>query len=353
MKDNKEISRRELLRLMGVVSVSAVLSACNAKTSTPDPTAVPSVTGTHTSNVNPPSSLIKETQADVQNTPEKLVSPMGSATPAPPDAAYLSAIHGEDAATVTAAAIAAIGGIERFVKSGQNVVIKPNICTDYYPYEYAATTNPEVVAILVRLCLGAGASRVRVMDHPFGGTSESAYARSGIGDAVALAGGEMEIMNRNKYQILEIPEGLSIKESSFYKPFLDADVIINVPIAKHHRLARLTLGGKNFLGVIGYPAAMHSDLGQRVADLVSKVRPHLTVVDAIRTLMNNGPTGGDLNDVRLTNMVVASHDIVAADAYAATLFGLQGSDIGYIQAAANMGLGSMDLDSIKLEEYTL
>jgi uncharacterized protein (DUF362 family) len=261
--------------------------------------------------------------------------------------------RGADPAAITEAALAAIGGIERFVRPGNDVIIKPNICTDYYPYEYGATTNPEVVATLVRLCLAAGAKRVRAMDRPFGGSPKSAYARSGIEDAVNAAGGEMELMNRNKFRKTAIPDGRSIQEWSIYQEVLDTDVLINVPIAKHHSLARLTLGAKNLLGVIANASGIHANLGQRTADLTSAVRPTLTVVDAVRTLMRNGPTGGNLADVRMSNTVIASHDIVAADAYAATLFDLTGSDIPYVKAAAEMGLGTLDLDSVLIEEMAI
>jgi uncharacterized protein (DUF362 family) len=254
---------------------------------------------------------------------------------------------------MTHAALAAIGGIERFVKNGDDVIVKPNICVDYRSYEYAATTNPQVVAALVELCLGAGARRVRVMDSPFAGSGESAYARSGIAEAVAAAGGAMEVMNPAKFRRTEIPDGRDINAWSVYQDVLAADVVIDVPIAKHHSLARLTLGGKNLMGVIQKRGGIHANLGQRIADLVSLVRPNLTVVDAVRTLMAHGPTGGNLNDVRLTETIIASHDIVAADAYAATLFDLKGSDIVYVRTAAEMGLGTLDLDSVKIEEIAV
>jgi uncharacterized protein (DUF362 family) len=261
--------------------------------------------------------------------------------------------RGEEPRAITQAALAALGGIERFVKSGHDVIVKPNICVDYRSYEYGATTNPEVVAALVELCLGAGARRVRVMDLPFGGSPESAYATSGIAGAVKAAGGQMEVMNGAKFRETEIPEGRDISSWQVYQEILSADVVINVPVAKHHSLARLSLGGKNLLGVVSTPSLIHANLGQRIADIVSLVRPTLTVVDAVRTLMAHGPTGGNLDDVRLTNTVIASHDIVAADAYAATLFDLTGNDVAYVKAAADMGLGTLDLDKVKVKEIAV
>jgi len=138
-----------------------------------------------------------------------------------------------------------------------------------------------------------------------------------------------------------------------YPDILEADLVINVPIAKHHGSTRLTLGSKNLMGVILDRGMMHLNLGQRIADLSSLVRPKLTVIDAVRILTNNGPTGGDLADVHQKDTVIASRDIVAADAYATTLFGLTGTDIGYIQASADMGLGTMDLSSINIQEISL
>jgi uncharacterized protein (DUF362 family) len=269
------------------------------------------------------------------------------------DQDYLAAAHGSDPAAITRAALAALGGIERFVKPGQQVIIKPNICVDYHPPEFAVTTNPIVVGTLVSLCLGAGAKRVRVMDTPLGGTAQSAYAVSGIEDAVKTAGGEMEIMSSFKFSKTTIPLGKDITSWNIFQDALDADVLIDVPIAKQHSLARLTLGEKNLLGLVTDPNLIHQNLAQRVADLVSVIRPTLTVVDAVRILMAHGPTGGSLNDVKQTNTVIASHDIVSADAYAATLFGLTGAEIPYIQAAMDMGLGTLDLKSIKVGEINV
>lgn len=335
-KRMKPITRRQFLKWMGAAAGGALLwnSGCAVKTATP------------TQNGTMATQPVVSTTEVSPTTTAKAIS-----TPSP--TSYLSVIHGSDPDAITRAAIAAIGGMERFIKSGQSVVIKPNICVDYHTYEYAATTNPIVVGTLVSLCLQAGASKVKVMDMPFGGTPESAYAISGIADAVKAAGGEMEVMSSVLFEEVAFPDGIDIKKWEVYRGALDADVLIDVPIAKNHSMAKLTLGGKNLLGLIRNPNQIHRNMGQRVADLVSLFRPDLTVIDAVRILLDNGPTGGNLNDVKQTNTVIASADIVAADSFATTLFGMRGEQIGYIKAAAAMGLGTMDLSSIKMEEVTL
>ena len=269
------------------------------------------------------------------------------------DQAYLAVARGSDPDTIVQAALAALGGIERFVKNGQDVILKPNICVDYHPPEYAATTNPQVVGALVKLCLGAGAKRVRVMDSPFGGTASSAYSMTGIAEAVKAASGVMEVMSPLKFKQFDIPLGVDLKSWEVYRDILETDVLIDVPIPKHHNLARLTVGCKNLLGTIKNANQIHQNLGQRIADLVSLIRPTLTVVDAVRILMNHGPTGGSLNDVKQTSTIIASHDIVAADAYSVTLFGMKASDIPYLKKSAEMGLGTLDLESVKVEEVSV
>ncbi len=258
----------------------------------------------------------------------------------------LAVARGPSPADITAAAVAALGGMEAFVKPGADVIVKPNICTGYYGPEYAATTNPEVVGTLVSLCRRARAGRVRVMDTPFGGPAEEAYRVSGIRTAVEKAGGEMEIMSPAGFRTYRIPDGRDLDSWPIYTDILACDVLIDVPIPKDHGSTRLTLGGKNLLGVILDPGDIHTNIGQRTADLISACRPSLTVVDAVRVLTANGPTGGDLNDVERLDTVIASADIVAADAYAATLFDLTGADIPYVQAAYDMGLGEMDLEKV-------
>jgi uncharacterized protein (DUF362 family) len=278
------------------------------------------------------------------------------ATPATAAAAYLAVARGAgaDPAELTRRAIAAIGGIEQFVKPGANVVVKPNICNAYHGPEYASTTNPDVIAAIVALCLGAGAKHVRVMDFPFGGSPQASYETSGIAAAVKAAGGEMETMNRLKFNKTAIPQGKILRSSNIYSDILDADTVINVPIAKTHGSATLTLGMKNLMGVIQDRNALHArGLHQCIADLNSAVKPQLTIVDAIRILTANGPTGGNLDDVKRLDTIIASADVVAADAYATGLFGMKPADVKYIKLGAEMGLGTLDLGSIRIEEIAV
>jgi len=342
------ITRRAFLRLLGASLGSAaagrLMAACNF---------VPMADEAVTSAVSAPATIALPTQEAFEPLAPTEARTEAPAEPEPtavswPDLAV--ARGGDDPALLVERSLAALGGMTRFVPRGSSVLIKPNICVAYHTYEYAATTNPWVVGALVRLALEAGARKVSVLDYGFGGSPEQAYAKSGIQDQVLAAGGEILPVSRLQFLSTEIPQGLDLRSADIHDAALHSDVVINVPIAKHHGLARLTLGMKNLMGVILDRQAIHRNMGQRLADLTSRIRPALTVIDAVRILTDNGPTGGSLDDVQKLDTVIASPDIVAADAYGATLFGLQPSDLSYIAAGAAMGLGRSDLASLRIEE---
>jgi uncharacterized protein (DUF362 family) len=360
-----KISRREFLRSlaagMGVIAFEQLLAACGLNpTETPQipPSFAPRAQPTATrSSLLEPTNTANSTQ-DIPRAPGATPSRAPAANaPAPtlpptpnPD---LVVARGGEPEELARRALAALGGIERFVPKDSRVIVKPNICVAYHSYEYAATTNPFLVGALVKLCLEAGAREVQVLDEPFGGSAEQAYQISGIQEQVEAAGGKMVVMPRMKYARHPIPNGIILKEIDIYDDILNADAVINVPIAKHHNLARLTLGMKNLMGIIQNRPAMHSNIGQKLADLSSLVHPTLTIVDAIRILVANGPTGGNLDDVQKLDTLVASPDLVAADSYAATLFGRQPQELDYIIAASAMGLGNSDLSSLRIEEVVV
>jgi uncharacterized protein (DUF362 family) len=291
-----------------------------------------------------------EPQSTATQEPLSTETPSPSPTMTPAD--LVVARNGEPEEMVRAA-VKALGGMGKFVKPGDEVIVKPNICVAYHTYEYAATTNPWVVGAVVKLALEAGAKRVKVMDYPFGGSGEQAYYKSGIQAEVQKAGGKMVVMSGIKFVDTAIPGGKDLKSRRIFDDVLRADVLINVPIAKHHSGAILTLAMKNLMGVIYDRQYMHHNLWQRLADLSTRVRSHLVIVDAVRMLMAHGPSGGDLGDVKKADTIIASPDIVAADSYAATLFDYQPDDLGYIVKGAEMGLGIKDLSKLRIEEFSL
>ena len=357
------LSRKDFLRILtagaGTLAADQILIACGQQpeqkaTSTPLPSATTRIAATDTAIPTQPviptvTDQPQETRVGNEAISTATIAPSPTSA-SPPDLVVVR--HGEPEILVQRA-IQALGGMGLFVKSGDLVIIKPNICVAGRSPEYAATTNPWVIGALVKLCLEAGAAKVSVMDTPFNGTAEEAYTTSGIRAQVEAAGGEMAYMPGFKYVSVDIPNGKSLHKTAINDDVLKASVFINVPIAKDHGSTRLTLGMKNLMGVIKNRQTLHSDLGQNIADLASRVRPTLTVIDAVRILTANGPTGGDLNDVKKLDTLIASTDIVAADSYAATLFGLQPSDIEYIVAGAAMGLGRSDLSSLNIAEINI
>jgi uncharacterized protein (DUF362 family) len=255
--------------------------------------------------------------------------------------------EGIDYSAITRSAVAALGGMSRYVKAGDTVVIKPNMGWDRRP-EQAATTHPLVVKALAEECLKAGAKRVRVFDNSNNDMRRS-YENSGIPAALKdLKNVEVRFMEDEKYKKVPL-KGVFLKEWEIYGDALSADVLINVPIAKHHSLTGLTLALKNVMGVMGGNRGfIHRQIEDALADVNSAVKSHLVVIDATRILTNHGPTGGSLKDVKILNKVIASTDIVAADAYATGLFGMKPQDIAITVTAAKRGLGEIDLEKVRI-----
>lgn len=257
------------------------------------------------------------------------------------EAPDLVVAQGPSPARITRVAVDAFGGMRRFVSRGDVVVIKPNIGWDRPP-EYAATTNPEVVGTLVRLCFEAGAKKVRVFDHTVS-SPRRAYKQSGIADGAAAAGAELHFVEDRKFREMKI-QGETLKSWPLYTEIFEADKIINVPIAKVHGTSVLTLGMKNWMGVMGgWRGRIHQRIDPCLVDMARTVRPALVVLDAVRILVANGPTGGDLADVRLLNTVAVGRDQVAVDAFGSTLFGLKEDALGCVRLGHEAGLGNMRL----------
>ncbi len=272
----------------------------------------------------------------------------GWAAPPVPD---LAVVRGPSPEAITRAAVDALGGIRRFVSAGDVVVVKPNIGWDRTP-EYGANTHPAVVAALVTLCFEAGAGKVKVFDRPVN-DPRRCYRQSGIAGAAEAAGAEVRYVDERKFKTVKL-DGLALKDWPLYEEILEADRVINVPVAKTHGLSTLTLGMKNWMGVMGGSrASIHQKINESLVDISMAIKPTLIVLDAVRVLTANGPQGGNLKDVKKLDTIVAGVNQVAVDAYGTTLFGLKSNDIGYVRIAAQKGFGPMDIARMKIRKISV
>jgi uncharacterized protein (DUF362 family) len=263
----------------------------------------------------------------------------------PEGAVQFAIARGPDAASNVRRAVEALGGIGAFVRPGERVVIKPNVGWNRVP-EQAANTNPDVVAEIVREVIAAGASKVWITDSPVN-SAERCFERSGIRAATGKAGGTIVMPDSNAFREVSL-SGRALKAADVLWPFVEADKVINVPLAKHHGMSRATLSMKNWYGVLGgHRVRLHQDLHTSIVDLATMMKPTLTVMDATRILLANGPTGGSLADVKRVDAVAVSTDEVALDAFGAELLGLRPADVTFIMEAQRLGLGTADWRGLK------
>lgn len=255
--------------------------------------------------------------------------------------------EGKNYEDITKSAINAVGGMNNFVKKGDVVVVKPNIGWDRKP-EFAANTHPLVVKAIVEDCLRAGAKKVKVFDRTCNDPRRS-YDNSGITDVLkGMSKVELKHIDYDRFKRIAL-NGVFLKEWELYDEALNADVYINVPIAKHHGLTGLTLSIKNIMGIMGGNRGyIHRNIENALADIHTVFKTHLNIIDATRILIDNGPQGGNLKDVKVLHKVIASTDKVALDAYATTLFGLKPEDIAISKIAYQRGLGEINLNKIKV-----
>lgn len=275
---------------------------------------------------------------------------IGGGSPLPFD---LVAVMGGEPDVMFDRAIQSLGGIGAFVKKGQTVVVKPNIGWDSTP-EKAANTNPLLVKHIVKQCLAAGAKRVYVFDHTCD-SWKKCYASSGIEAAVKEAGGEMvSADSEGNYHSIKIPRGKKLQEAKEHELILSSDVFINVPVLKNHNGAQLTVAMKNLMGIVWDRGNWHrTDLHQSIADFATYRNPTLNVVDAYRVMKTHGPRGISVNDTVLMKSLLVSPDMVAVDTAAAKMFGMDPAHINYLRYAQEMGVGTMNLESLRINRIKI
>jgi uncharacterized protein (DUF362 family) len=265
----------------------------------------------------------------------------------PEHAGRLVTARGQGPTANVRRALAAIGGIEAFVKPGERVAIKPNCAWDRTP-EQAANTDPDVIGELVRQCLSAGAEAVTVLDSTCNDPGRT-FKRSGIEKAARDAGASVENQRSTGTVRLDLG-GTTLGVWEVLRPLAEADRVINVPVVKHHSLSRATLGMKNWFGaLVGRRSNLHQRIVQVCAELGAVFKPTLTVIDATRILTSGGPTGGSLALVNPADRLAVSTDPVAAEAWGASLLDLDPGQLPHIAIAARLGLGTADWKSVVVE----
>ena len=274
------------------------------------------------------------------------------------DAIDIMAVMGGEPAEMFKRAIAEMGGMGKFIKAGQTVVIKPNIGWDRKP-ELAADTNPDLVAEIVRQCLAAGAKEVSVFDHTCDDWIKC-YKSSGIEDAAKAAGAKMLPADKESYyRTVSLPKGKSLKDAKIHQAILDNDVWINVPILKHHGGANLSISMKNYMGIVWDRRIFHrNDLQQCIADICTfEKKPVLNIVDAYRIMKTNGPQGRSDNDVVNTKGLFISQDIVAVDTAATKFFSqVREMPLDHVKHLANgeeLKIGTMEIDKLNIKRVRM
>lgn len=291
----------------------------------------------------------------VQLKPENVFARESKEAPGQND---LVAVMGGEPEVMYKRGIAVMGGMKAFVKKGQKVVVKPNIGWDKKP-EFAANTNPQLVAAIVKDCLAAGAAEVVVFDHTCD-EWQACYKNSGIEAAAKAAGAKIAFAHDEKYyKEVDLPMGLRLKKAKIHESIIEADVWINVPVLKNHGGAKMTMSMKNYMGIVWDRGYWHAnDLQQCIADCATYTKkPVLNIVDAYRIMTQNGPKGKTTNDVVLAKALFISGDIVAADTAALKFFNqfreMKMEDVSHIGKAAKFNIGTTDLDSIKVERIKI
>ncbi len=271
--------------------------------------------------------------------------------PPPNGAKVLGIARGNQYEKMLAMAIGAVGGLAHYIRPGDVVLIKPNVAFDRSP-KLGATTNPDVLAALIRMVRAAGAREVRVADNPIE-SPESCFVKSGIAAAARQAGAQVFLPSPQSFEILEVPQAkLIARWPFFWRPFRGVTKVIGIAPVKDHNLCQASMCTKNWYGLLGGRRnQFHQDIHGIIADLALMMSPTLVILDATRILMKNGPTGGDLSDVVAGHTLVAATDQIAADAYGySELLGRKSDPPQYLFNAQARGLGNPDWRNVPLKE---
>ncbi len=268
------------------------------------------------------------------------------------------AVMGGEPAVMLDKALEALGGISKYVKKGQSVVIKPNIGWDKKP-DFAANTNPELISALVKKCLAAGAKKVTVFDHTCDNW-QKCYQSSGIEQAAKAAGAVVAPGNDEVYyKTVALPKGVKLKSTKIHQALLESDVWFNVPVLKNHGGAKMSIAMKNYMGIVWDRGFFHdNDLQQCIADICTwDKKPALNIVDAYRCMRKHGPQGRSVSDTAVLKSLIISTDIVAADVAAIKMFNqvekMDIASVGHIANGEKLKLGTQNIDKLNIKRIKI
>ena len=264
----------------------------------------------------------------------------------------LAVISGDPGAA-TRKALEILGGISRFVKRGQKVVLKPNM-SFARPPESGSNTHPDVVVAVARACIEVGASQVLVLDYTLG-RPEPCLERSGIREACKNIKNVYVLAPHEKkfFKEIKVAQGKAMDRIEVLKDVLESDVLISLPVAKSHSATGISMGLKGLMGLIWDRQSFHDkyNINEAIADMASVIKPHLTLLDATRALVSGGPAGP--GEVVKPNLVIAGTDPVAVDSLGVSVapwYGqnFKGKQVEHLLAAHQRGLGEIDPERLKI-----
>lgn len=256
-------------------------------------------------------------------------------------------IHGTDKKKMIDKCMEIIQANGSFGKNVKTLALKVNSGWARTPEE-GANTHPELVDAFLKACKNSGVQKIVMPENPCDAAKDS-FVRSGIFDVAQKNGVDMIDLgtNRKFYRKVTIPKGISLKNAEVAEQFLDSDVVVNMPVAKHHGAATLTIAMKNWMGAVRDRRSWHGqNMHQCIADFCTFMKPSWTIIDATRTMMNSGPKGP--GRLQYPDLLIVSKDQVAADAFASTLFHDSPYKVKYLQIAEEMGIGTVDLKKMNI-----
>jgi uncharacterized protein (DUF362 family) len=252
----------------------------------------------------------------------------------------LAIAHGTEHETTIRAALAALGGMERFIQKGDVVMIKPNVAFDSPPL-LCATTHPDALRAVAKLVFEAGARKVIVADNPINSPT-GCFLKSGLTAVTSEMNLDLIYPGSNSFAPLEL-DGEILKHWTFFnEPFKTATKVIGLAPCKDHNLCHASMTTKSWYGLLGGRRnQFHQHIHSIVSDFALMMKPTLVILDGMNVLMSNGPTGGRLSDVKPMNTIVAGTDMIAVDSYGYShLLERDLAELTYIHKAHARGLGN-------------